>query len=258
MKRMSKRIFPFYYAPGKNLFHIIVKISDAPGSLSSVLSLISTRVNLIGISTYTLNDGTAILSAFAEALVQKQTTESLTRLIKGVEAAVDVEVQEGNGSVLVDAYHRGLDVGGESYLLMSRDSMTHVFGEIVRILGSGGEALLYAEGRAMGERYAKNLLELLGPEQVRAKSDYLRHVISAEGWGEVSPGEVDGKGLYHVKIEDCFECTIKEGNRKGCDFFRGYLEALSTEVIGQSFTSTETKCRLRGDPVCEFLMARKE
>jgi len=63
---MHKRDFPIDFAEGKDLFHVVVRMSVAPGPLSPILDALRPRLNLIGIHTYTLGDGSAMLSAFAE------------------------------------------------------------------------------------------------------------------------------------------------------------------------------------------------
>jgi hypothetical protein len=47
----KKVVFPYHYAPGKQLFQVIARISDKPGSLAALLNNLSAKLNLIGITT---------------------------------------------------------------------------------------------------------------------------------------------------------------------------------------------------------------
>ncbi|MDE1858889.1 MAG: hypothetical protein KGI26_07475, partial [Thaumarchaeota archaeon] len=73
MKETRKREFPLIYSKGKKLFNIVVHMSDDPGSMRAVLDALGERVNLIGTSSYTLSDGTAMFTAFAEGLSKDET-----------------------------------------------------------------------------------------------------------------------------------------------------------------------------------------
>jgi predicted hydrocarbon binding protein len=252
---MKKREFPYYHGRGKKLFQIVVKLHDSPGSLSSLLDLLSPKVNFVGISTYTMNDGTAIVSAFAEGLSEAESAKSLSETLGRSRTILDSDVREGSGDILVDTFHTGPRVEGKDFLLISRDSLCSVFNQLTRLMGSGGEALLYTEGKSMGVHSAQEMLNLLGPKEMSEKATYLRKVLSAHGFGNLQAGEATGEGIFQVKVTECFECAVNDGSRKGCNFMRGYLEGSMSLTYGTPLTSTETKCVFEGDDCCEFLLA---
>ena len=162
MKEVKKRTFPLHYAPGKELFQIVVKLSDEPGSYSSILELLSSKVNLIGTTTYSLSDGTAMFSGFAESIVKGQGPKDLEKLIDASKAAMEVVVASGKDGLLVDTFHTGIVVDDEDYMLFRRDGLTHMFDHVAKTLGSGGEALLYQEGYTLSQRNAEDMFNLLG------------------------------------------------------------------------------------------------
>jgi len=252
MKEGKKKIFPVHYAPGKKLFHIVVTISDAPGSCSSILDLLRTKVNLIGTSTYTRNDGTAMFSGFSEALTPRLTGKELEKLIMSSKAAISVKVYEGEDGLLVDTFHTGFVVGDEVYVLMRRDGLVHVFDRVSKMLGSGGDALLFEEGMAMSMRNAEMMIRNVGAERVRAQMGVLNRFLAAQGWGEIEAKEGPKKGGFTVRIDDCFECSADGSSRRGCNFMRGYLAGGARATFGKDYESKETKCRLRGADSCEF------
>src|SRR5215467_7181072 len=252
MKEMPRRLFPFQYSPGKKLFHIVVKISDAPGSLSAILNLLGPKVNLIGTGTYTLDDGTAMFTAFAESLEKDQTPKSVQELVLGSKAAIEVQVSESKDGVLVDTFHNGIVVGKQDYMMFRREGLSQMFDQVSKILGSGGEALLYEEGFTIGQKNAQQMIDLIGIEQVRSKSQYLSHFLAAQGWGEIEPGDLKTKGPIHVKIKNCFECAKNSSARTGCNFLRGYFSGSAASTYQGNFETQEVRCVMKGSPYCEF------
>ncbi len=258
MRALRKREFPIYYAKGKKLFQIIVQMSDTPGSLGSILDLLGSKVNLVGSSTYTLGDGTAILSAFAEALSQEETGGSLHDLLESSQAIKEVEVREGQGGLLIDTFHKGLQVGNDEYIQLRRDGLSGVFDHIVKIFGTGGEVLLYEEGLALAQKAAEKTKATLTIGVINANLMYMVNLLSAQGWGtfEVKPGEGDHE--YTIMVSDCFECSNGSEVRRGCDFMRGSLERSSGVTFGVPMQSEEPECILRGARACVFQIAPKK
>ena len=202
---MRKRVFPMYYARGKRLFQVIVHISDAPGSLGEVLRILGSMVNLIGTSTYTLGDGTAMFIAFTQALTSSVSPEKVQSALGGSPAAIESEVREGQDGLLVDTFHTGLDVANEDFMLLRRGGMGSVFDHIVKIFGSGGEVLLYEEGVAMAGENAERTQAALPPPVVRNNMTYLVNFLSAQGWGTYEMERGRGELEFEVAITDCFE-----------------------------------------------------
>ncbi len=233
------------------MFHIIVHMSDTPGSLSAILTDLGKRVNIIGLSSYALTDGTAMFTAFAEALNQKETPKTLKGAIDKLGASLEAEVAEGRKGLLVDTYHTGIQVGGDEYLLLRREGLSGVFDHIVRIFGTGGEVLLYEEGKALGHDNAEKLTKELG-EMAVDEAAYIDRALTAQGWGVVESSTTPGSKDFTIKVDDCFECSGKGSPRKGCDFLRGYYEGSVETARGFKPKVEETECRLRGDKGCAF------
>jgi|SRR5579863_4262026 len=252
MDKASRKTFPFQYSPGKKLFHIVVKMSDAPGSYSAILNLLGSKVNLIGTTTYTLSDGTAIFSGFSESLDDTQTASGLKKVIMSSKAAKDAEVGEGHDGLLVDTFHIGLEVGGDPFMLFRREGLSHMFDHVVKILGSGGEALLFEEGKDLGRRNAHRMHDLIGKKRARDEAEYLSSYIGAQGWGRVTPAEGELKAGSNIQLEDCFECTGDMMYRKGCNFMRGYFTGSIEETYDMEVDVKETQCVSKGAKACEF------
>lgn len=257
MDHIARRVFPHYHAPGKKLFQIVVKISDEPGSLSRILSLLGSRVNFVGTDTYTMSDNTAIFSAFAEALSKVETPEKLSQLVMSSSAALDCEITEGKEGILVDAFHTGLVADGESTMLFRRKALARMFERVHTLLGSGGDFLLYEEGLAIGKANGEAFVKMLGRERIRELLPYLRNNLSAQGWGRIAVGGQAGGEASTIIVYDCFECSESPGSRTACHFFRGYIVGNRLATTGQDLVAEEVKCTLRGDQACEFLLTPK-
>lgn len=254
---MKKRMYPLYFKKGKKFLQIVVRISSAPGSLKPVVDLLAKKVSMVGITAYTLDDGTAIFSAIAEALSPGETPSNLEKAIRGSGAVKDVEVHEGQDGLLVDTFHTGLVVAGKEYLLMRRDGFNRVVDRMIGLFGSGGDTLLYEEGKAMGMDNAMSLSEELGSELDLALWPYLLKILTAYGWGtlEFEPGLTVAEGA--IRVSNCMECADASKVRTGCNFLRGYLEGGVEAATGVPFKSEEVECTLRGDKECVFHLTMK-
>jgi len=251
----KKVVFPFHYAPGKQLFQVIARISDKPGSLALLLNNLSAKLNLIGITTYALPDDTAMVVGFAASNSGKEKADALQDEILKSKAVIHAEVREGNDGLLVDTFHTGAVVGDQNYLLLRRDSLSRVFEEVVRIFGSGGDALLYKEGQEMGQEDAKTFINLFGSEHIAEQAAYLTSILTAEGFGVFEPDSSRKDALYGIRVSECFECAENKGIRKACNFLRGYLQAAGVVALGVELEAKETRCILRGDDECEFILS---
>lgn len=249
---MRKREFSFYFAEGRSLFHIVARIPDEPGSLGRIINLLGPHVNFIGTSTYTLHDRTAIFSGYAEALKKEESAEQLKALVASSKVAMDVSVMPGQDGILVDTYHTGFEAYGEEMMLFRRKAMASMLAQVYKLLGSGGETLLYEEGKAIGRSNMEETVRAIGKERVGNNITYLRKRLRALGWGDVdAPVKGDRTRL---QIKDCFECSANTDSRTGCHFWRGYIVGNRGAIDGKDPAAEEVKCVLRGDEVCEFVI----
>jgi predicted hydrocarbon binding protein len=247
-------VTPYYFAPGKKLFQIVVKVRGDSGALGSVLGSVESAVRPVASVTYALPDNASMLSVVGEALSDADTAEMVRSSVTTNGAALEVEVLEGREGMLVDTFHTGLATGAGYIMMIRRHSLTRMLDRVKRLLGSGGEVVLFEEGIAVGKANGEAFLKALGAEKVRRNIDYLRSNLSAQGWGSVSVKvSADGQTRTMV-VEDCFECSSNDGGRTGCQFFKGYIMGNTSAIFGKAFSVEETVCRLRGGDVCEFVV----
>ena len=251
------RYFSYHYDPAKRTFQIVARIKDSPGSLGALLTGLRPQVNLVSTVGYTTADGRAVWSAFAEALGDQVTEETLRKAISDSKSAEDAFVEASQDGLLVDAFHRGIEVGqGEEFVLFPAKGLSHTFDELAEVFGGGGEEMLYDEGFSLGRVNGKYFAGLLGSQATRDAIARLALLYGAMGWGELGLS-VQGEGSSFIAaVFDCFECSGMRRVRRSCSFMRGHLAGVLSTVFEVSLNSKETKCRLRNDDVCEFQLSQ--
>jgi predicted hydrocarbon binding protein len=257
VERCRKKEFSFYYSPDSKTVHVVAKLRDEPGALASLLNLLGTRLNLIGTTSYTIEEGCAIFSSFGEALFDTDTAQSIRNVASHSPHVLACQVRESNDGLLVDQFHRGIQSEkGESYVMMHREGLARMFTEIRKALGSGGDVVLYLQGKSYGRSRVEALEGLFGPNP-EAKLQELSHIYEALGFGssQITRSPADRMTLV---LDDDIECSGNERYGQTCSFARGLVEGSIGAVLGKEMISEETKCRLRGDKQCEFTLRARE
>ena len=257
---MSKRPYSgFYFSPDVKAFHMVVKMKDVPGALSIVLSMLPDVVDLVDSVSYTLEDGTAIWSGFGKALSPKETEASLKKLLEREPLVLDCQVKQSEKGVVVDSFHAGLEVAPDRpAMVLPTAGFSRICDHLARILGTGGETILFEEGSALGKLTGRFLNEKLAQGKLDARLMAALGMYRASGWGSLDI-EVERPGArFRVTASDCPECVQAGRDRDECGFLRGHLVSLVSMLANEEFRSEETKCRLRGDSTCEFILTRQE
>jgi predicted hydrocarbon binding protein len=252
MKQAKRRIFAYHYAPGKKLFNIVVTLRDVPGALSSVLELLSDRVNLTGSVSYATGEGNAIWSGFAQALSRGESTANLKRLLRRSKMVKESWVEASEQGFLVDSFHTGIEVDSESFMLLPRKGTSQMFDIMVKTFGSGGETILFDEGTELGRFTANYFKNTLGPDLAKKKLSSYGSVFGAEGWGGSTLLRGGPRGRYKIRVKECFECSTKSEIRTTCNFRRGHIQGFLSTMLERPMTTVETSCRFSGAPYCIF------
>ena len=253
MSRRRRVVFPFYYSASKNLFHVVVRIRDVPGALAGVLTLLTTEVNLLGSTSYSIEEDSAMFSCFAEALRKSETSEEIQGLLAMSPWVLESKVSESRNGLLVDSFHTGVQVGnGEPYIMFPIAGMADIFDKLVKAFGSGGETILYELGRNFGYDRFELYKPLLGPEP-RTRVDEATHIFEALGYG-ASTITLNQDGSIRMVVDDCFECTPPSEIGRSCAFRRGLAAGSFAALLELETQCQETKCRSKGARSCEFVI----
>jgi predicted hydrocarbon binding protein len=253
MTRRRRVVFPFYYSADKKLFHAVVRIRDVPGALAGVLTLLTTEVNLLGSTSYSIEEDSAMFSCFAEALRKSETPEDIQGLLAMSPWVLESKVSESKDGLLVDSFHTGVQVGnGEPYIMFPIAGMADIFEKLVKTFGSGGETILYELGRNFGYDRFDLYRPLLGPEP-RTRVDEAAHIFEALGYG-ASTIALNPDGSVRMVVDDCFECTPPSETGRSCAFRRGLAAGSFAALLERETQCQETKCRSKGASFCEFVI----
>jgi predicted hydrocarbon binding protein len=258
MKETKRLSLGFYFYPGKRGFHVVVRLKDAPGALYSVLGLLHDHVDIAGSTSYTLGDGTAIWSGFGTSLKEGETGEKLEKLVERSPFVLECEVKGSDRGLLIGSFHSGLDIAPDRPgVVFPIAGVARIYDRMVQTFGSGGRTMLYEEGSELGRSTGRYLNSRLGKGDLEWKVKALLGIYRAYGWGSASLEVEKPDALYRVTIRDDFECLESGKYRDGCDYLRGHLASTISTLSGKEFEGEETRCRLRGDPLCEFVLSRR-
>ena len=239
------------------MFHIAAEIEDVPGSLNSVLELVSGQIDLQNTISFSHDKGLASWRAFARAVDENTTLEGLRSRIQKSPFVRSVEVFEGKDGLVVNKTSAGPSLGpGEPLMVMSVAGMNSVFNHVAKVFGTGGEAILYGEGHSLGQANGRYLKEYLGNGLVKHKLEDLAGLYGSFGWGIVELS-FDGHGTeVTARVRDCFECASMETVEARCNFFLGHLKGIVSVLLGAQLAGSETRCKKRGNEFCEFELTK--
>jgi predicted hydrocarbon binding protein len=259
MKPTMKQSLGLYYSPRVKSFHIVVRLKDVPGALSSVLELLRDHVDLVNSISYSLEDDSAIWSGFGKSLSKAETEGKLKNLVKRSPMVLECEVKGSDHGLLIDSFHSGIEVAPDRpAVVFPLVGVSRIYDHLARILGSGGETILFEEGSALGKSSGQYLNAMLGRGRLDWKVKALLGTYAIIGWGSGSL-EVEKPGArFRVRVLDCMECSGMGKDRRGCNLLRGCLTSAVSTLAGIKFECEETKCRFRRDHFCEFLLSRHE
>ncbi len=259
MHETRRQSIGFYFYPGMKGFHIVVKLKDTPGALYSVLGFLHDRVDFANSTSYSLGDGTAIWSGFGRSLSKSETEGGLEKRIERSPFVLECEVKGSDKGLLIDSFHSGLDVAPDRQgIIFPLVGVSRIYDRLAQAFGSGGETILFEEGSALGKSDGKYLNARFDKGELDWRIKAVLGMYRANGWGSVALEVEKLSTRFRFRIGDCFECNGRVEVRKGCSFLRGHLVGMISTLSDKEFQSEETKCRLRGDPFCEFLLSRKE
>jgi predicted hydrocarbon binding protein len=259
MKPTRKRSLGFYFFDTAKAFHIVIRLKDVPGALSSALELLCNCVDIVASTSYSMEDGEAIWSGFVKSLSNTETEVRLQKLVQSSPMVLECEVKGSDNGLLIDSFHSGIEVAPERPgVVLPKIGVSRMFNRLAEVFGSGGETILFEEGTALGQSSGQYLNATLAHNSLDWRIKALLGMYRTYGWGSASL-EVENPGSrFRIGFSDCFECAEMGKERKECGFLGGHLSSTVSALSGKEFRHEETKCRLRGDPLCEFLLFRQK
>ena len=252
-----KTMFPFHYSPGERTVHIVANLSDEPGTLASLLAILRTKVNLVGTTSYSTGDGSAIFSGIGKVISSSDDASSIQELVRISPEVNTCEVWESKQGLLVDRFHTGFKAGAdEPYLMFPTRAMSETFEGIVRTFGSGGSTILYEQGLDYAQARAGLYKRMMGPHP-ETRIDELTAIVGALGYGSSIASFDPSRKALKLTCRECFECSTPTETGRTCSFLRGMAVGIFSSLFDKELECEETKCRQKGKSECEFVLTSK-
>jgi len=253
-----KTVFPFHYSNDKRMVHVLARLSDEPGTLASLLSILGSKVNLIGTSSYSTPDGAAIFSGFGKILSDSDDAKSIQKHAAMAPSVLSCQVWEDKDGLLVDRFHTGFQAGfGEPYLMFPLKGLSETFERISETFGSGGQTILYTYGLDYGTARAPLYKSIMG-EHPERRLDELTAIVGALGYAASTATLEPSSKVLRLTARECFECSTPTGTGRRCSFLRGMAVGIFSTLFNKELTCEETKCRHKGNKECEFVLRARD
>jgi predicted hydrocarbon binding protein len=244
----------YLYDPTARFFQVVVELKNVPGALRDLLTVLR-DMNLNVLSSFSSTDRlakTGVWSAFVED--SEHTASELKRKISSARHVVDSIVVESKNGYLVDGIHFPLTFNtGDRAVMMRAEYLTKMLASVRKEFGSGGEVIIYEEGRVYGNDVAVDYAERLGADLIRSNFSDVLKLYTALGWFKLEGlDENRQNGTVTMQTSGCFECEGRKSQRPYSHFVRGHLGGFLSVLLGEELECEEVRCIAKGDRFCEF------
>jgi predicted hydrocarbon binding protein len=170
------------------------------------------------------------------------------------------EDRMSNGYDSMPAFHEEsgelLGSDGEDYVVLSAEALRRINRQEEATLGSGSHVIWYNAGKAVGKKDGQKYAHLMKTMEVQDLADYLKETYTRYGWGSVWFAGVDvasGELLFTVRNSPLARGIRSKEPR--CWFVRGFVEGLTSELLGTECIAAETACQTVNGRQCEFRLS---
>ncbi len=149
-----------------------------------------------------------------------------------------------------------IEMFGRPTSLLPTDSFVNILKELEKM---NKENVIYFAGKKSGELWFKDMgraFKLGRKDVIKWGSD----IVTLAGWGEAIITERDDKKkLIVFNLRDSITVKLYGPSKYAVDhFFRGLLCGAMCFVYGTNMEAVETKCRAKGDSICEVVVKPKK
>lgn len=158
--------------------------------------------------------------------------------------------------ILFDNHFFPLVVGKRRAVIFRRRVYESLFKGVREKFGTAGEAMLYYQGYAIGQRTCQAYREDTSIEEPETLVGLGKAYFKTMGWGIMDVANLNvEKGEAQVRIYESFECeTGKDNETPYGHFIRGILAGFFSSIFQREAKAVETKCIAKGDPYCEYVI----
>jgi predicted hydrocarbon binding protein len=212
-------------------------------------------IRFIQFSNIEPHDSLAKAIAFLDFSDTSVTPEEALRLVRKQPFVRSAHLIAPNSQgVLFDNHFFPLVVGKRRAVIFRRRVYESLFKGIREKFGTAGEAMLYYQGYAVGQRTCQAYREDTGIEEPETLVGLGKAYFKTSGWGIMDVVNLSvEKGEAQVRIYGSFECESgKDSEAPYGHFIRGILAGFFSNIFQREAKAVETKCIATGDPYCEY------
>ncbi len=249
----------------RNIYGLYVGGVSRPGLARDILSVFAERgINILYLSTSVaaLGEEGIIIGFFdlTEHPIQLEKILSEIRGISGVKAAAIIPPKfEG---FIADTVSFPLMLGDFRAVMMDESALRGLLSDVRREMDTGGEAMLYHFGFEAGFHWANHVIEQaeeIGVHGSLEKISIAADIFRTLGFGIIEEIKAfrEHPPYIEVRISKNIECTLgldKRGKAPYSHFIRGVLAGFASRLFNREMLAEETRCIVRGDPHCEFIV----
>lgn len=253
----SKTAFVAELTPSnRKLVQFSIELANTPGALTEVATILSKHeVNIL-----TGFHDSKQWSFFADVTKIESSVDDIVKEISSLAPVSKVSLGEGlSEGIIVDTLHKQLMWGPFRTLIVRAEVVGSILQRVKGIFGAdgkAGKAIVYGMGEAAGRAFYKGLARQINTETLKSHLKDVVGLDTAQGWGDFRLTSVDLHEMTaSVTVVNSFECAHLQGassTSHTCDFVRGHLAGLLSEMFGKRMEATETLCVGRGDSNCQF------
>jgi predicted hydrocarbon binding protein len=236
-----------------------IELVNAPGAIAEVASILS-KHNVNILTGFHHAEECYRWGFFADVTEIKSSIDDIVKEISSLaitrKVSVSNVISEG---VIVDTLHRELFWGPFRMIIMRAEVMVAILNRIKGIFGvegKAGKALAFGMGEAAGRTFYKGLVSHMNADVLKSQIDHVIELFGANGWGDFKVTSFDLSGMAaSVTMLNGFECANRPGSSSSsssCDFVRGHLAGVFSEMFGKRMDVTETLCVDLGHCKCQF------
>ncbi|MEM0288248.1 MAG: V4R domain-containing protein [Nitrososphaerota archaeon] len=252
IEHIVKHVEVFRYMPDRKLVQIILNLKNEPGALAeATVSISSWGLNILYCSAYAANE-----HGFADIIAEQRKDcdiISVQQKLESLHSVNKANIKQADQGLIVDSDSYPVMLSsGQSAVILRKELIASMLKSTRDAFGSGGEVIVYQQGKASGKNEALWLIKVLGEERLINNVQYLLRIFGAFGWGKaelVSFNMQPFKGI--IRFYDSFECSV-QSDRPYSQFIRGFISGLAETIFGIKAKCSENKCRAAGDSYCEF------
>jgi predicted hydrocarbon binding protein len=256
---LRKDVNVYLFDPTRKYFHIVIELENVPGALHNVLDVTrGLELNILG--SFSSVDSAAkvgVWSGFVED--NNHDAVELRRKLGGSPYVHDAIVVESNKGFLVDGVHFPLAFNtGTRAVLMTARYVARMLETIRKQFGSGGNVIIYEEGRAYGKDVGAEYFQRLGADFVTSNLGEVLKLYQALGWFRLEAVEVEHKtGKIVVRTAENFECAGSQSRVPLSHFVRGHIAGTISTYMEKEMACEETNCVAMGEKYCVFALTPK-